>query len=105
MRLRRVPHPETLFDHLARVGYRNAYFGKWHLGSRQRENTHHWDAFNSAGGHWVDGKQDFQGGHYLPERQTDRMCAYLRQHTEDTQPFCVVQSYCPPHEPYTAPKR
>ena len=67
------PHPETLFDHLARVGYRNAYFGKWHLGSRQPENTHHWDAFNSAGGHWVDGKQDFQGGHYLPERQTDRM--------------------------------
>ena len=33
------------------------------------------------------------------------MCAYLRQHAEDTQPFCVVQSYYPPHEPYTAPKR
>ena len=61
----------------------------------------HWDAFNSAGGHWAEGRQWFQGGEYLPFAQTRRMIEHLRALAADDRLFCLVQSYYPPHDPYT----
>lgn len=97
-------HPVTVFQTVQAAGYETAYFGKWHLGSRQPEGIEIWKAFNSGGGHWVDGKQAFQGGTYMPEIQTADMIDYLQKRPKDARPFFAVQSYYPPHDPYTAPE-
>lgn len=61
-----------LFDVLRKAGYDNAYFGKWHLGDGKPASVDHWDAFNSLGGHWIDGKQSLQDGVYKAAVQTER---------------------------------
>lgn len=95
-------HRTTVFDLLHDAGYRTAYFGKWHLGERPHPAFDVWDAFNSRGGHWVDGRQSFQGGTWKPEAQTDACIAFLERQRA-AQPFVMVQGYYPPHNPYTAP--
>jgi arylsulfatase A-like enzyme len=97
------PRPQTVFDAMSAAGYEVAYFGKWHLGGAQPDAMDHWHAFNSGGGHWIDGFQATQDGEYMPYRQTERMLALLRSRPVDSKPLFVVQSYYPPHEPYTAP--
>ena len=97
-------HPTTLFPRLKSVGYHVGYFGKWHLGDARPEGVDKWYAFNSGGGHWVDGWQSFQGGVYLPTVQTDEMIDHLDSLNPEDGPFFLVQSYYPPHEPYTAEK-
>lgn len=92
----------TLFDLLRVVGYRSGYFGKWHLGEADPELFDVWSGFNSAGGHWVDGQVD---GQYKPDLQTDAAIAFLEDRSaEPDVPFILVQSYYPPHQPYSAPK-
>ena len=98
-------HPKTIFPRLKSLGYHIGYFGKWHLGSAQPQGVDRWAAFNSGGGHWVDGRQAFQGGRYLPEVQTEQMIEHLDALQADDNPFFLVQSYYPPHEPYTAEAR
>ena len=97
-------HSTTVFSRLQSLGYHVGYFGKWHLGSARPEGIDKWSAFNSGGGHWVDGRQSFQGGRYLPQVQTDDMLDHLES-ISDAEPFFLVQSYYPPHEPYTTEKR
>ena len=92
----------TLFADLRASGVTTAYFGKWHLGEDSSHRVDHWDGFNSQGGHWEDGYQSFQDGKYRPEAQTDRMIDWLRSDAA-RQPFVAVQSYYPPHNPFTAP--
>lgn len=93
----------TLFDHLRRTGYRTAHFGKWHLGEAQPPFFDIWEtSFNSRVGHWVDGLLD---GVYRPDLQTDASIAFLRERAHDMQPFMMVQSFYPPHDPYSAPAR
>lgn len=92
-----------LFDVLKKAGYDNAYFGKWHLGDGKPASVDHWDAFNSLGGHWIDGKQSFQDGVYKAAAQTERAISYLRGRRAGDPPFLLVQSYYPPHDPYAAP--
>jgi arylsulfatase A-like enzyme len=60
------------------------------------------ESFNSRVGHWVDGKLD---GIYRPDVQTDASIEFLHKQVESDQPFVLVQSYYPPHDPYTAPSR
>ena len=98
-------HPTTIFSRLKSAGYQIGYFGKWHLGSAQAHGVDTWSAFNSAGGHWVDGRQPFQNGTYLPDVQTEQMINHLDSIKDDDAPFFMVQSYYPPHEPYTTQKR
>ncbi|MEO1016226.1 MAG: sulfatase-like hydrolase/transferase, partial [Pseudomonadota bacterium] len=94
----------TVFDLLKDAGYLNAYFGKWHLGEKPNPAFDVWDAFNSRGGHWVDGRQSFQDGVWKPAAQTDACIAFLEsEQAQSDQPFIMVQGYYPPHQPYTAP--
>lgn len=93
-----------VFDRLKAAGYTTAYFGKWHLGEENPGCFDAWSAHNSLGGHWVDGRQAMQGGTYLADRETDEGIAFLRARKGTEAPFAMVQSYYPPHGPYTVPE-
>lgn len=94
---------KTVFDHLRKAGYLTAHFGKWHLGEIQPPFFDVWEeSFNSRKGHWMDGQLD---GEYRPERQTDAAIAFLENRKQETQPFAMVLSFYPPHDPYSAPQR
>ena len=95
----RSPAPTMVFERLSETGYLVGYFGKWHLGDARPARIDHWDATNSEEGHWVDGRE------YIPDSQTRRMLDFLRDLRGERRPFFLVQSYRPPHEPYTAPER
>ncbi|HEY8594720.1 MAG TPA: sulfatase-like hydrolase/transferase [Devosiaceae bacterium] len=93
----------TVFDYLKDAGYLTAHFGKWHLGEAQPPFFDVWEeSFNSRLGHWMDGKLD---GEYRPDRSTDASIAFLEQQANADRPFVMVQSYYPPHDPYSAPRR
>lgn len=95
----------TVFDLLKAGGYQTAHFGKWHLGETHPPFFDVWEeSFNSRQGHWIDGKLDDV---YRPTVQTDACINYLEDQAErgNQQPFVMVQSYYPPHDPFTAPAR
>lgn len=94
----------TVFHHLRESGYDTAYIGKWHLGERNPGLFDEWDAFNSLGGHWLDGRQSMQGGTYIPRRDTDKAIAFLERRAGCERPFVLVTAYYPPHDPFTAPR-
>lgn len=97
------PITETVFDRMRAAGYATAYIGKWHLGEDDPGMFDTWMGFNSQGGHWQDGQLD---GIYNPDLQTDQAIAYIRERAEKSdQPFMVVNSFYPPHDPYTAPQK
>ncbi len=94
---------QTVFDHLREAGYLTAHFGKWHLGEIQPPFFDVWEeSFNSRKGHWMDGLLD---GEYRPDRQTDAAVAFLKDRKGQSQPFAMVLSFYPPHDPYSAPER
>ena len=94
---------QTVFDHLRQAGYLTAHFGKWHLGEICPPFFDVWEeCFNSRVGHWVDGKLD---GTYRPDLATRRCIDFLESPRAAERPFVMVQSYYPPHDPYSAPQR
>lgn len=94
---------ETVFDRLRAAGYLTAHFGKWHLGEIQPPFFDVWEeSFNSRKGHWMDGKLD---GQYRPHRQTDAAVRFIESRQDAKQPFVLVLSFYPPHNPYSAPKQ
>jgi len=93
----------TVIDMVRAAGYRTAHFGKWHLGEGHPPGFDVWEeSFNSRQGHWIDGLRE---GVYRPDRQTDVCIEFLRVQGAAAQPFLMIQSYYPPHDPYTAPER
>ena len=90
----------TVFDGLRAAGYETAYFGKWHLGEGDPGLFDHYDGFNSRGGHWQGTPPDRR---YRPEVQTEACIDWLRDRAGG-RPFMMVQSYYPPHNPFTAPE-
>ena len=95
--------PMTMFEIMQEAGYTTAYFGKWHLGENNSGRFDVWSGFNSHGGHWEEGRQSFQDGKYKPETQTEEMIDFLAKESKGDKPFIAVQSYYPPHNPFTAP--
>ena len=93
----------TIFEPLREAGYTAAYFGKWHLGESNAGRFDIWEGFNSRGGHWEEGRQSFQGGTFKPETQTRHMIDFLRSPRAKQAPFVAIQSFYPPHNPFTAP--
>lgn len=93
----------TLFEPLRAAGYTAAYFGKWHLGEKNAGRFDVWSGFNSRGGHWEEGRQQFQDGKYKPETQTEEMIDFFESDLAKQKPFIAVQSYYPPHQPFSAP--
>lgn len=94
----------TVFHELAEAGYDCAYFGKWHLGDLNPGPFSVWEAFNSRGGHWADGRQASQGGTYRPDVQTEDCIRFLESRKAGDKPFMMVQGFYPPHNPFTAPE-
>lgn len=92
----------SLFALLKNAGYDLGYWGKWHLGDDNPGPFDEWHSFNSLGGHWVDHRQHFQGGTYVPDRDTDDMITWLRERDREN-PFFTVLSWYPPHDPFSCP--
>ena len=100
--LKETSHEQrTLFEAMSAGGYTTAYFGKWHLGEKDPGLFDVWKGWNSLGGHWVNNKH---GGLYKPALQTDQMIDFLKEQEQSDKPFIAVNSFYPPHDPYTAPK-
>lgn len=100
--LKETSHEQrTLFESMQAGGYTTAYFGKWHLGEKDPGFFDVWEGWNSMGGHWVDNKRD---GVYKPALQTEQMIDFLKTQTNNDKPFIAVNSFYPPHDPYTAPE-
>lgn len=111
----------TIAEVLAGRGYRTVYIGKWHLDGHGRssyipperrqgfeyfkalECTHN---YNRSYYYRDDDptKREWQG--YDAEAQTADAIQYLQRHAAGGQPFLLMLSWGPPHNPYqTAPER
>ena len=113
-------------QHLADAGYRNAYFGKWHVEQTNKlENFgwHEYDLASSARAKAIpgtetivpkDGYRDYTlaavsddtetGGHPAFDNGID----FLRRHAEgeqSDQPFCCFVSASEPHDAYVPPQK
>ncbi len=100
---------------LAKAGYRNALFGKWHNG-RQAPN-HPLDRgfeefFGFTEGHWAtyfdatmleDGNTIVRGSGYLPDQLTDKTIEWLGREREG--PTFTMLSLPTPHSPMQVPDR
>lgn len=111
-----IPLPEdavTFGDVLQREGYRTGYIGKWHLDGVPRSKftppgprRHGFDTWavhncihdylNSC--YYRDDPTPIPIRGYEPEFQTDLAIEFLEQPSDD--PFCLVLSWGPPHDPY-----
>ncbi len=102
---------------LKAAGYRTGYVGKWHLdgvprskwtppGPRRQGFDDFWAAYNCTHAYFApkyyrDGPDVIEApGRYEPEVQTDLALEFLDRHTPGADPFCLVVSWGPPHDPY-----
>jgi arylsulfatase A-like enzyme len=119
------PHLPMVSDVFNEHGYLTAYFGKWHLGGSNRivhiprEERGRFDIWigyennNAQYDCWVHGHdlhgRDDSDAHaeklesYETDALTDRLLAFLAEYGRGPQPFFVVLSVQPPHNPHLAP--
>ena len=113
----------TYFSHhLDRAGYRNAYFGKWHVEQSNRLEDFGWHEYDipcgNARGTAIPGTEvvvpkegysDYQLAAVSDGPDThpafDKGIDFLRRHADADQPFCCVVSTTEPHDAYVPPKR
>lgn len=100
-------------------GYNTAYIGKWHVDGvgrsafipeERRQGFDYWKVLECSHGYnnsqyWGNDDQLHTWKGYDAEDQTKDAIAYIKEHSQDEKPFCLVLSWGPPHAPYnSAPK-
>lgn len=105
------PQEVTLAEALKANGYRTAHFGKWHIGSVQKESP------TSPGGcgfdEWLTGLNFFDNDPYLSHNGTfkqlkgqgsvvamDAALKFIRQHAKEDKPLFTVIWFPAPHLPH-----
>ena len=114
----KLPNSETtIADQIKKRGYHTGYIGKWHLAGHRnnpvaKEDRRNWDFWavrNCSHAHfdpeyWVnDESEAVTVDGWEPEVQTDVAIEYIRK--QKNNPFFLMVSYGPPHNPYKAPDR
>jgi arylsulfatase A-like enzyme len=125
------PELPTVADAFNEAGYHTAYIGKWHVDGfheaegraamhiippERRGRFQHWVGYennNSQWDCWVHGGEGKDAFHYrLPGYETDELTNLALRYLDDRaegkksgaeQPFFLVLSVQPPHDPYIAP--
>ena len=106
----------TIGQTAAAAGYHTGYIGKWHLDGVPRDKFtppgphrfgwNYWAAYNCAHDYfhpryYRDEPRVIEPTGYEPTVQTDLAIEFLRQSAaRPDQPFCLVVSWGPPHDPY-----
>ncbi len=113
-----LPRSETtIADVMVDRGYQTGYIGKWHLAGHRknpvaaadRRNWQFWAVRNCSHAHfnpqyWLnDAAKPVEVDGWEPEVQTDLAVEFIRQ--RQAEPFFLMVSYGPPHNPYKAPQR
>lgn len=104
----------SIAAYLKREGYSTAYIGKWNLGGiprdrfipeEERMGFEFWRACNCnhdyMHGYYFDNeniRHEIEG--YEPIGQTDLALEYLDRQKDSRNPFMMILSYGPPHDPY-----
>lgn len=121
--LRLNPNQDTFAHVLKAAGYRTDYIGKWHLWAHQAgghagaENNFvppgpyrmgfddFWAAYNFGHdnykySYWTTSPQEIKGTEFKPVYDSNLAIDRIRQHAKTGDPFAMVISYSPPHDPW-----
>jgi arylsulfatase A-like enzyme len=103
----------TFLELLKNSGYKNAFFGKWHMPGRLPDllgkAVDQFVTFTASGGQGlyfdcpliINGVVTQRKGKYLTEDLTDLALDFIRQ--EKDGPFCVYLAHKAPHQPFSPP--